>query len=116
MSRFSGVRRVGGILGVSAMAVWALAAGREAAGLRVEPGTPSAKAPVQFAAPAGASSWLWSFGDGLTSTDANPMHVYAQPGTYRVTLQAGSETSSKVVQVMEAATLRLLDATGHPFD
>jgi len=117
MNRFSGVRRIVGIVAVSGMAVWALAAGRDASSrLQIEPGTPSAKAPVRFAAPAGAGSWLWSFGDGVSSTDQNPMHVYAQPGTYRVTLQAGSETSSKVVEVVEAATLRLLSATGHPFD
>lgn len=28
----------------------------------------------------------WSFGDGLTSTAANPSHTYASPGTYTVTL------------------------------
>jgi plastocyanin len=117
MNRFSGIRRVVGIVAVSAVAVWALAAGRDVSTrLQIEPGTPSAKAPVRFAAPAGAGSWLWSFGDGASSTDQNPLHVYAQPGTYRVTLQAGSESSSKVVEVVEAATLRLLSATGHPFD
>jgi len=31
-------------------------------------------------------SWSWDFGDGGTSTEQNPTHVYAGPGTYRVTL------------------------------
>ena len=31
--------------------------------------------------------YLWDFGDGGTSTLANPMHVYTQPGQYPVTLQ-----------------------------
>ena len=31
-------------------------------------------------------SLLWSFGDGLTSTLATPVHGYASPGTYTVTL------------------------------
>jgi len=31
-------------------------------------------------------SWLWSFGDGSTSTDANPTHAYGSGGTYAVTL------------------------------
>ncbi len=32
------------------------------------------------------SSWLWNFGDGETSTEENPMHVYRLVGTYDVTL------------------------------
>jgi subtilisin family serine protease len=32
------------------------------------------------------SGWLWDFGDGSTSTEQNPTHVYEQPGTYTVTL------------------------------
>ena len=27
-------------------------------------------------------SWIWDFGDGTTSTQANPIHVYDQPGIY----------------------------------
>ncbi|HRG52758.1 MAG TPA: PKD domain-containing protein [Bacteroidia bacterium] len=32
------------------------------------------------------TNWLWSFGDGSTSTLQNPSHVYAAPGTYEVCL------------------------------
>lgn len=32
------------------------------------------------------STWLWSFGDGFTSTLQNPAHVYSYPGTYTVVL------------------------------
>lgn len=32
------------------------------------------------------TSWLWSFGDGGTSTLQNPVHEYPAPGTYSVTL------------------------------
>ncbi len=35
----------------------------------------------------GATSWLWNFGNGQTSTQQNPIHTYATPGTYNVTLQ-----------------------------
>ncbi|TNF47520.1 MAG: PKD domain-containing protein, partial [Bacteroidetes bacterium] len=35
-----------------------------------------------------ASSYLWDFGDGSTSTDFSPWHSYAQSGSYTVTLTA----------------------------
>jgi PKD repeat protein len=31
-------------------------------------------------------TWEWNFGDGATSTDQNPSHMYLQRGTYTVTL------------------------------
>ncbi len=31
-------------------------------------------------------SWLWNFGDGTTSTDQNPSHIYNTPGSYTVSL------------------------------
>ncbi|MGR6088351.1 MAG: PKD domain-containing protein [Arcticibacter sp.] len=34
----------------------------------------------------GNVSWSWNFGDGTTSSLANPNHVYAQGGTYQVIL------------------------------
>lgn len=33
-------------------------------------------------------SWFWDFGDGQTSTEQNPTHTYATPGSYTVTLTA----------------------------
>ncbi len=35
-----------------------------------------------------AVSYLWSFGDGSTSTTTDPTNLYANPGTYTVTLVA----------------------------
>ena len=35
------------------------------------------------------NKWLWDFGDGGTSTDQNPVHLYEQGGEYTVTLFAG---------------------------
>lgn len=32
------------------------------------------------------SSWSWDFGDGLTSSDENPVHTYTSAGTYFVDL------------------------------
>jgi PKD repeat protein len=37
-------------------------------------------------ASAGATGWLWDFGDGSTSREQNPVHAYAAPGTYEVKL------------------------------
>lgn len=37
-----------------------------------------------------ATSYLWDFGDGETSTEANPTHVYAEANTYNVKLTASN--------------------------
>lgn len=41
---------------------------------------------------AGATTYTWDFGDGNTSTDVAPAHVYAQAGVYTVTLTASNGT------------------------
>jgi gliding motility-associated-like protein len=38
----------------------------------------------------GATTYLWSFGDGATSTLTNPQHLYGAVGTYNVQLIASS--------------------------
>jgi len=51
-------------------------------------GTVKFTGPVTLAAP---SQWLWNFGDGITSTDANPIHTFVPAGsTYGVTLSITS--------------------------
>jgi PKD repeat protein len=40
--------------------------------------------------------WFWDFGDGETSTEKNPLHIYQNPGTYSVILtvkNAGQEST-----------------------
>jgi len=50
------------------------------------------------------TSWLWTFGDGATSTLQNPTHIYSATGTFTVTLKAanalGSKTVSRTVTVI----------------
>ena len=36
---------------------------------------------------AGSKSWLWTFGDGSTSTSQNPAHTYTKSGVYSVSLK-----------------------------
>ncbi len=51
-----------------------------------------------------ATSYLWDFGDGNTSTDVNPFHIYATGGVYTVTLTAtgpcGTDVSTFVVELV----------------
>ena len=55
----------------------------------------------------GPTTWSWAFGDGGTSGDQHPVHVYAAPGTYTVTLEVssadgGSDTETKTGYVTVA--------------
>ncbi len=57
----------------------------------------------------GASSYHWDFGDGNTSTMANPSHTYAAPGSYTISLKIGgvcggqdSLLKSNYIQVVQA--------------
>lgn len=51
------------------------------------------------------TSWSWSFGDGNTSTEQNPSHVYSKGGQYTVKLTArnavgsNSTTKTKLITV-----------------
>lgn len=50
----------------------------------------------------------WNFGDGTTSTDINPIHVYASPGTYSVSVTAtaasGTSTNTKDIVISAVPT------------
>lgn len=41
-----------------------------------------------------ATSWLWDFGDGTSSTAQNPTHIYLDDGGYTVTLTASNQYGS----------------------
>jgi len=56
------------------------------------------------------ASYLWNFGDGNTSTEESPTHVYATPDTYTVTLEVTSEngltgTLEKAVDIQAPVTV-----------
>ncbi|MCE7924018.1 MAG: PKD domain-containing protein [Haliscomenobacteraceae bacterium CHB4] len=42
-------------------------------------------------------NWSWNFGDGTTSNEQNPYHVYAQPGTYTVSLEIEADSCNSVI-------------------
>ncbi|MCK6692233.1 MAG: T9SS type A sorting domain-containing protein [Thermoanaerobaculia bacterium] len=44
------------------------------------------------------NNYTWDFGDGTTSTDADPSHVYTKPGIYTVTLTAFNVCGSSEIQ------------------
>ena len=48
-----------------------------------------------------AASSLWNFGDGYTSTETNPVHVYADPGVYTVTLIVTSHEGDRSTMTKE---------------
>ena len=43
------------------------------------------------------TDWLWTFGDGATSTAANPDHAYAAAGAYTVSLRASNSAGSNTL-------------------
>lgn len=54
--------------------------------------------------------YLWDFGDGQTSTSANPSHAYAAPGSYAVRLtvtdnQATTHRSTRTLTVEDAGPI-----------
>ncbi|MGD0166177.1 MAG: S8 family serine peptidase [Gaiellaceae bacterium] len=57
--------------------------------------------------------YSWSFGDKTTSTSTSPAHLYTRPGTYTVTLSAGSggEHASRQITVA-AARVRGVNRAG----
>lgn len=67
--------------------------------------SPATGEPVQFTDKSVSQGsaivqWLWNFGDGETSTEQNPVHVYRQAGTYAVSLtvtaaQTGNNTDTE---------------------
>jgi large repetitive protein len=60
----------------------------------------------------GAATWFWDFGDGATSSNANPFHVYDSIGTYTVLLIVSSgapdfclDSSTLIIDVQKPSLL-----------
>ncbi|NLA25673.1 MAG: PKD domain-containing protein, partial [Bacteroidales bacterium] len=57
-----------------------------------------------------ASSYLWDFGDGNTSTEINPTHVYTENGTFTVSLTATNSYDSHTITKSDLIVVDLPDA------
>ncbi len=67
------------------------------------------------------NSWSWDFGDGNTSTEQNPVHVYTEVGRYTVSFTAANDAGSNSVTYMyyinaRAARSLLPTSTPDPTD
>ncbi len=69
-----------------------------AASFSASPTLGVAPLPVVFSnQSSGATTYLWAFGDGTTSSAVSPTHTYASPGSFTVTLTAIGSTGSTVL-------------------
>lgn len=63
----------------------------------------------------GISSYKWDFGDGQSSTEANPVHIYPGKGKYVPTLYATvngqSAEASTVIRIAKGSPVKLNDQT-----
>src|SRR3954451_8192966 len=51
-----------------------------------------------------ATSWKWSFGDGTTSTEQNPVHQYAKGGDFIVLLEVqGPQGKAKPEKIWDVS-------------
>lgn len=68
----------------------------------------------------GISAYRWDFGDGASSTDANPVHEYPGKGKYVTTLYAtmnGSVTeASTVIRIAKTSPVKIDDNTLSDWD
>jgi PKD repeat protein len=50
-------------------------------------------------------TWMWYFGDGETSTEQNPTHVYGSAGTYDVSLIASNAFTGDTLTIVDYITV-----------
>jgi hypothetical protein len=82
-------------------------------------------APLEVSFDAGAACWAggcpeegilwWSFGDGFTSKELAPVHVYETPGIYPVTLRPRSELGGPPPVTRPDAVVVLHPTLGSPY-
>lgn len=63
---------------------------------------------------AGNISYRWDFGDGESSSEISPAHLYTNPGVFTVTLTLTSFTLSEATESTQEIIIKNADATGIP--
>ena len=82
--------------------------GRPIADFRADPVIGSSPLSVWFSDESigdGIDWWYWQFGDGHTSTNRHPNHVYEQPGVYTVSLLVSTPQYSDYVERVDYITV-----------
>lgn len=82
------------------------------AGFTSTPETPSTFSPVNFTSTStGATTWEWEFGDGFTSSEENPSHLYPLAGAYEVclTVTTANGCEDKICDSVIIEEISLLD-------
>ncbi len=62
----------------------------------------------------GIASFSWNFGDGQSSTETSPVHLYESPGAYTVNLVVTTSGSLEVRQTTKTIVIKDPNATGIP--
>ena len=61
-------------------------------------------------------AYYWDFGDDITSTEENPVHIYTLPGAYNVTLSASNVcTADETIQTV-SWPVNILSVAGNTFN
>ncbi|MCD9017893.1 PKD domain-containing protein [Parachryseolinea silvisoli] len=63
---------------------------------------------------AGAVVYSWSFGDGTSSTEKDPVHLYKRPGAYDVNLVIVTSNSNEIIESEMRLVIKDPNATGIP--
>ncbi|MCB0514619.1 MAG: PKD domain-containing protein [Chitinophagales bacterium] len=53
------------------------------------------------------TQWLWNFGDGTTSTQSDPTHIYTENGTYTITLTVSNDLGEDTFTLEDYITVDL---------
>ena len=64
----------------------------------------------------GANAWLWRFGDGSTSTEQHPMHLYTVPGPHSVNLTVSGPSGVYFEEKVDYVFVGTPGITGEYFD
>ena len=56
------------------------------------------------------TSWLWDFGDGITSTEQHPTHTFTTPGIYTINLTVTNATGTGAVTMADYITVQSISS------